>query len=188
MGEETNLTCSLCGLPGSPVEQIAKSTVYVCSSCLREKLTSLISDDIEYCESCRRLQTSTSGPFDYTPLTALDPRFYRITLENIALYCCGCGDVPEIPDAENLHAAISQELLNETVPLYHGTLRFVRKMLGLSREEFDERLRALGLPSQALLGVSKECNYRILLCFFYEFEGDPHWVIREVGLEPLEAI
>ena len=102
----------------------------------------------------------SEGPYEYAALAGLDPKHYTILLHGIDVSCCKCGLTPEIPDLEGLNLAVAVQIALRS--RIEGTaLRFLRKVLGSSQEEFGSWIDVKGARISQLEGESSELPPRL---------------------------
>jgi transcriptional regulator with XRE-family HTH domain len=69
----------------------------------------------------------------------LDPEKHIIQLISIEVVRCKCGAAPRIPNIEGLHYTIGLSLIEDEAPLEGGSVRFLRRTLGMTQKEFASK-------------------------------------------------
>lgn len=63
----------------------------------------------EICEHCHEPFSHRTGDFDYTDLAGVDG--YSVTLHEVGLFVCRCGEAPVIQNLSGLSSAIALALI-----------------------------------------------------------------------------
>src|SRR5687768_9073559 len=59
-----------------------------------------------------------------------------VLLTNMVFLVCLCGEQPLLPDAKSLSVAIAEQLIRRPLRLTSEAIRFLRKALGMTSDEF----------------------------------------------------
>jgi putative transcriptional regulator len=143
----------------------------------------------EKCRECGGVMEGRKGEYKYT-----ECGLNSVTLKDILVFhCINCNDiVPEIPAAGVLHRVIAIKLLLKKTLLTGNELRFLRKFMGYSIDEFCE---VTGTNKDVVKGWEKNHSHgkgsdrtvRLLVLnrLLREIAGEPQPILRNVTIQEL---
>ncbi len=143
----------------------------------------------EKCRGCGGVMEGRKGEYKYT-----ECGLNSVTLKDILVFhCIQCNDVvPEIPAVGVLHRVIAIKLLLKKTLLTGNELRFLRKLMGYSVDEFCEvtgtnKNVVQRWEKNHLHGKGSDRTVRLLVLnrLLREIAGQPQPILRNVTIQEL---